>query len=63
LLLPVLFAGFPGLAVLAAALFPACWLALASPRLFGGVTGDVLGASCELGEAGGWLAALVWLSL
>jgi adenosylcobinamide-GDP ribazoletransferase len=62
-LLPVLFAGFPGLTVLAAALFPAFWLAIAAPRLFGGVTGDVLGASCELGEAAGWLTALIWLSV
>ncbi len=45
------------------ALLPAFWLRFKAAKALGGVTGDVLGASCELGEACGWLAAVVLCSL
>jgi adenosylcobinamide-GDP ribazoletransferase len=48
-----------GLIILGAALPPAFWLRFKASKALGGVTGDVLGASCELGEACGWLAAVV----
>lgn len=48
-----------GLTVLGAAMLPAIWLRFRASKALGGVTGDVLGASCELGEACGWLAAVV----
>lgn len=48
-----------GLIILGAAVFPAFWLRGKANRALGGVTGDVLGASCELGEACGWLVAVV----
>ena len=48
-----------GLVILGAAMLPAFWLRFKANRALGGVTGDVLGASCELGEACGWLAAVV----
>ena len=38
------------------ALLPSFWLRYQAHKSFGGVTGDVLGASCEFGEAFGWLA-------
>ena len=47
-----------GLIVLCATALPAFWLRYKATRALGGVTGDVLGASCELGEACGWLAAV-----
>jgi cobalamin synthase len=40
-------------------MLPAVWLRFKASRALGGVTGDVLGASCELGEVCGWLAAVV----
>ncbi|MCK5196348.1 MAG: adenosylcobinamide-GDP ribazoletransferase [Desulfobulbaceae bacterium] len=40
-----------------AILLPSIWLRFRAHRLLGGVTGDVLGASCEFSEAAGWLAA------
>ena len=49
------------LIILCAALLPAFWLRFKATRALGGVTGDVLGASCELGEACGWLAAVLLL--
>jgi adenosylcobinamide-GDP ribazoletransferase len=48
-----------GLIILGAAVLPAIWLRFKATSALGGVTGDVLGASCELGEACGWLAAAV----
>jgi len=48
-----------GLIILGAAMLPALWLRFKASKALGGVTGDVLGASCELGEACGWLAAVV----
>ncbi|HIJ91571.1 MAG: adenosylcobinamide-GDP ribazoletransferase [Desulfobulbaceae bacterium] len=48
-----------GLIILCCAALPAFWLRLKAPKVLGGITGDVLGASCELGEACGWLAAVV----
>lgn len=48
-----------GLIILGAAMLPAFWLRLKATKALGGITGDVLGASCELGEACGWLAAVV----
>ena len=56
LILPLLVAGWlPVIAVVAAVLLPSFWLRKKAHSLLGGVTGDVLGASCELGEAAGWL--------
>jgi len=48
-----------GLIILGAAMLPALWLRFKATKALGGVTGDVLGASCELGEACGWLVAVV----
>ena len=48
-----------GLIILGAALLPAFWLRFKASKALGGVTGDVLGASCELGEVCGWLVAVV----
>lgn len=48
-----------GLIILGAAMLPALWLRFKASKALGGVTGDVLGASCELGEVCGWLAAAV----
>ncbi len=62
LLLPVLFilrlspAILPvALSCLVLSLLPSLWLRYQAHKSFGGVTGDVLGASCEFGEALGWL--------
>lgn len=61
-LLPlILFAGFSGLVILLSCQMPAFWLRRKARRAFGGVTGDVLGASCEMGEAVGWLAAILYV--
>jgi len=46
------------LIILGATALPACWLRFKATKALGGVTGDVLGASCELGEACGWLAVV-----
>ena len=43
-------------------LLPSLLLRYKAHKLFGGVTGDVLGASCEFGEALGWLAFSLFLS-
>lgn len=48
-----------GLIVLFFALLPALYLRHSGGRLLGGVTGDLLGASCEFGEAAGFAAAAV----
>ncbi|MCK5437221.1 MAG: adenosylcobinamide-GDP ribazoletransferase, partial [Desulfobulbaceae bacterium] len=56
MILPLLAAGWlPVIAVVAAVLLPSFLLREKAHSLLGGVTGDVLGASCELGEAAGWL--------
>lgn len=59
-LLPLFWWG--GLVAAAVAVFslvPALWLRNKARRALGGVTGDVLGAACELGETCAWLAAVV----
>ncbi|MDH5298654.1 MAG: adenosylcobinamide-GDP ribazoletransferase [Desulfobulbaceae bacterium] len=62
-LLPLLAVDFlPALAGIGAAQLPALWLRAKCNRALGGITGDVLGASCELGEAAGWLAAALCLA-
>jgi adenosylcobinamide-GDP ribazoletransferase len=64
LLMPLVWWNWPaGLIILGAAVLPAFWLRFRASKALGGVTGDVLGASCELGEACGWLAAVVLSSL
>lgn len=63
MILPVAAAGWAGVIAALAAHLPALWLRGKAHRAFGGVTGDVLGASCELGEAAGWLAALIFLGV
>lgn len=57
LLIPFFFLGWPCWIVFAVCQLPALWLWFHAHRLFGGVTGDVLGASCEFSEGLGWLAA------
>ena len=52
-----------GLIILGAAMLPAFWLRFKASKALGGVTGDVLGASCELGEVCGWLAAVVMFTV
>lgn len=52
-------AGAGAALVVVAALVPALWLRGKARKALGGVTGDVLGAACELGEACAWLAAVV----
>jgi adenosylcobinamide-GDP ribazoletransferase len=66
-LLPVLAAGishtsiFIGIAaVFYITMLPSFWLRYRAHELLGGVTGDVLGASCEFGEALGWLAVTLF---
>ncbi|MFA6283268.1 MAG: adenosylcobinamide-GDP ribazoletransferase [Desulfurivibrionaceae bacterium] len=51
-----------GLIILGAAMLPGFWLRFKASKALGGVTGDVLGASCELGEVCGWLAAVMLLT-
>lgn len=48
-----------GMTILGAAMLPALWLRFKVAKALGGVTGDVLGASCELGEVCGLLVAVV----
>lgn len=48
-------------AVLICLLLPAIYLRLRGQRLLEGVTGDLLGASCEFGEVAGFAAASVLL--
>lgn len=62
-LLPLLPGGWSAVGVIVVSQFPALWLRFKAHRLLGGVTGDVLGAACELGEVSGWLAGLLVLSL
>lgn len=62
-LLPLLFlAPLPAGAAILAAQLPALWLRGKCNRALGGITGDVLGAACELGEAAGWLAVALVMS-
>lgn len=56
--LPLALGGATALLAALVTLLPALWLRFKAKRALGGVTGDVLGASCELGEAVGWLALL-----
>ncbi len=49
------------LAVLVCTLLPACYLRVRGRKLLGGVTGDLLGASCEFGEVLSFAAAPVLL--
>ncbi len=54
--------GLPGVsAVLLCSLLPALYLRVRGYLLLGGVTGDLLGASCEFGEALGFATASVIL--
>lgn len=62
MLAPLIWWNWSGaLILLGATMVPVFWLRFKASRALGGVTGDVLGASCELGEACGWLAAAVVL--
>jgi adenosylcobinamide-GDP ribazoletransferase len=56
---PLCWGGVTGVVVITASLLPALWLRFKATKALGGVTGDVLGAACELGEVFGWLAAVV----
>lgn len=56
--LPLGLIGPAAILVLLASLLPAFFLYFKATRALGGITGDVLGASCELGEMLGWLALL-----
>jgi adenosylcobinamide-GDP ribazoletransferase len=63
LLAPLIWWNWSGaLIILGATMVPVFWLRFKASKALGGVTGDVLGASCELGEACGWLAAVVLFS-
>ena len=55
--------GLSALAVVVFSLVPAWWLRRKARKALGGVTGDVLGAACEMGEACAWLAAVAVCSL
>ncbi|MEW6595461.1 MAG: adenosylcobinamide-GDP ribazoletransferase [Thermodesulfobacteriota bacterium] len=57
---PLCLLGPAAILVLVASLLPAFFLYFKATRALGGITGDVLGASCELGETLGWLALLAW---
>lgn len=48
----------PALAGIICAQLPAVWLRFKCNKDLGGITGDVLGAACELGEAAGWLGVV-----
>ena len=45
----------PAVAGIICVQLPAVWLRFKCNKALGGITGDVLGAACELGEAAGWL--------
>jgi adenosylcobinamide-GDP ribazoletransferase len=47
-------------AVFYVTMVPSFWLRYRAHEMLGGVTGDVLGASCEFGEALGWLAVTLF---
>lgn len=61
LCLPALSLQGLGLVVWVAVLLPHVWLRFNATQALGGITGDVLGAACELGEAAGWLAAVFFI--
>jgi len=61
--LPIFFAGWAGLVAVVSSHLPAFWLRRKAHRAFGGVTGDVLGASCEMGEAAAWLATACFFAI
>lgn len=63
LVMPFLYAGWFGMAMVLGAQLPALWLRQKAHQAFGGVTGDVLGASCEFGELTGWLAGAFYLGV
>jgi adenosylcobinamide-GDP ribazoletransferase len=56
--LPLCLLGPAAILALLASLLPAFFLYFKATRALGGITGDVLGASCELGEVFGWLVLL-----
>ncbi len=63
-LAPFLFWFWPGgVALLLGALLPGLWLRFKAQKAFGGVTGDVLGACCELAETAALFAGLLFCSL
>lgn len=57
--MPVFFLGTTAGFLVLAGLLPTLWLRRKASQALGGVTGDVLGAACESGEAAAWLAALL----
>ncbi len=57
-LLPVLLFGVSGVALLVSVQITGLMFRTVANTAFGGVTGDVLGACCEWGEAAGWLLLL-----
>jgi adenosylcobinamide-GDP ribazoletransferase len=61
--LPVFAGGWPGLAAIALALVSAGWLRNKANAKLGGITGDVLGAACEMAEACAWLAMVICLGI
>lgn len=63
LTLPFLFFGWFGLVMVLAAQLPPLWFRQKAHQAFGGVTGDVLGASCEFSELAGWFAGALYLGL
>jgi adenosylcobinamide-GDP ribazoletransferase len=63
LMLPFLFFGWFGLVMVLAAQLPPLWLRQKAHQAFGGVTGDVLGASCEFSELAGWFAGALYLGI
>ncbi len=61
-MLPFCYFGWFGLVMVLAAQLPPLWLRQRAHQDFGGVTGDVLGASCEFSELAGWFAGALYLS-
>ena len=60
---PGIYFGWLGLVMMLAAQLPPLWLRQKAHASFGGVTGDVLGASCEFGELAGWFAGALYLGI
>lgn len=52
----------PFLMIAAGVFLPSLWLRLRAHSLLGGVTGDVLGAACEFGEAAGFIVVACLLT-
>lgn len=61
LMVPFCYFGWFGLVMVLAAQLPSLWLRQKAHQAFGGVTGDVLGASCEFSELAGWFAGALYL--